>query len=321
MSKTPLTIESKVTLKSGTEMPIFGLGTWRSEKGRVKDAVLNCLLNGYIHIDAAHCYQNQEEVGDGIIDSKVPRDKIFVTSKLWCTHLQPDRARNLIKTILSDLKLNYVDQLLIHWPCPFKYVDEQTLFPANSNGHIQLDPDVDLRETWKVMEEFVEGGLVKSIGVSNFTIQEIEYISKDAKIKPDVNQIEIHPYFTNSELVDYCTKNGIHITAYSPLGNFDPNSNLPSVIKDETVLSIAKKYSKTPAQVIIRWHLQKGHTVIPKTVTLTRLVENSNVFDFELSIEEMNEISSLGKKNFRLCNPRFHPNNGLAFPNDTSAFE
>ncbi|KAG5180428.1 Aldo/Keto reductase [Tribonema minus] len=314
-----LSITSTVTLNNGLQMPVFGLGTWRSEPGKVKEAVEYALKHGYRHIDAAHCYENQEEVGAGIKASGVPRGDVFVTTKLWNTHLRPDAARELFAQILSDLGLDYVDQLLIHWPCPF--AKSAQLHPKGEDGALQLDAGADLGETWRAMEGFVADGRCRSIGVSNCSEEQVKMFAEAGKIKPATNQVEIQPYFNNAALAASCKSQGVHVVAYSPLGNYDPTKDLPSALKDPVITDLAKKYSKSPAQVIIRWHLQNGETVIPKSVTPSRIVENSQVFDFELTADEVAAIDALGARNFRTCNPRYAPGGALVWPNDTTVFD
>jgi diketogulonate reductase-like aldo/keto reductase len=300
-------------------MPVIGYGTWRSEPGKVADGVKYALENGYTHIDAAYCYENEKEVGEGIRSSGVPREKIFITSKLWCTHLRPENAKKQLSQILSDLGVSYLDQLLIHWPTPF-ICTEGDLFPTDDKGHVITDQGVDLKDTWNCMETFVDSGLCRSIGLSNCTKEQVQFFIDNSKIKPAVNQIEVHPYFNNADVISFCKSKGVHVVAYSPLGNFDPTSDHPSAVKDHVIAEMAKKYSKSPAQVILRWHLQNGLTVIPKSVTFSRIAENIDIFDFQLGPEDMMKIQELGSQNFRTCNPRHYPNGQLVWPNDTTVF-
>eukprot|EP00611_Tribonema_gayanum_P019800 TRINITY_DN349_c0_g1_i2.p2 TRINITY_DN349_c0_g1~~TRINITY_DN349_c0_g1_i2.p2 ORF type:complete len:173 (-),score=67.14 TRINITY_DN349_c0_g1_i2:672-1190(-) len=171
------------------------------------------------------------------------------------------------------------------------------------------------------MEGFVADGRCRSIGVSNCSEEQVKMFAEAGKIKPATNQVEIQPYFNNAALAASCKSQGVHVVAYSPLGNYDPTKDLPSALKDPVITDLAKKYSKSPAQVIIRWHLQNGETVIPKSVTPSRIVENSQVFDFELTADEVAAIDALGARNFRTCNPRYAPGGALVWPNDTTVFD
>lgn len=315
-------------------MPLFGLGTWKSEKGKVKAAVSESLNCGYVHIDAAFVYQNQEEVGEGIqevIDSKkVSREDIWVTSKLWNYEHRVDRVVPAIDNTLSELKLDYIDQWLIHWPTAFNKNENLDLFPTitveetgpNGEKTEKTITDVDheassLEEIWMEMEKVVQSGKVRTIGVSNFNVEEIERILKICTIKPAVNQIELHPYWNQAAMREYCASKGIAVVAYCPLGNLNPTDpDSVSPMKDEVILQLCKKYSKSPAQIIIRWHLQLGNIVIPKSVTPARIVENSQVYDFELTSDEMDTINQLGEtKPKRYLNPGFRPGGVKVFEN------
>jgi len=300
-------------------MPVFGLGTWRSEKDSVRQAVYNALKEGYIQIDAAWIYQNQAEVGQGIADAVkdniiASRKEVFVVSKLWCTAFHPSKVRKQCEETLSQLGLEQIDQYLMHWPTAME--DKGEPFPTDDDGNILTD-EVDICATWQEMETLVEEGLVRSIGVSNFNEQEIEQILAVCKIPPAVNQVECHPYWNQNKLRSFCDKKGIQIVAYSPLGNFNPgDAESISPLKDEDIFQIAQSHGKTPAQVILRWSLQKGNVCIPKTTSEARIHENADIFDFELSEAEMEVLENIGlSKSTRLCNPPFRPG-GIKVFND-----
>ncbi|CAM9881165.1 unnamed protein product [Ascophyllum nodosum] len=301
----------------------LGLGTWRSPTGVVSAAVQHALKEGYIHLDCAWCYFNQEEVGEAIAASikekHITRENLFVTTKLWNTFHRPELLRKNVETCLKDLGLYYVDNVQLHYSLAMVPTEDETvLVPRLENGDAHLDDTVDLKQTWKAMEGFVKDGLAMSIGVSNFTKEELEYIMEDAEIVPAVLQIEIHPYLNNAELLAWCKEKGIHVTAYAPLGNVNPD--FASALEDPVICQIAERVSKTPAQVIIRWHLQRGVTVIPKSVRPGRIVGNKDVFDFHLSDEDIAAIDKLGERKLRMCNWKFRPGGRRLYEGESSAY-
>lgn len=231
-------------------------------------------------------------------------EDLFVTSKLWCTFHRPDLVRPALEKTLKDLNTPFVDLYLIHWP--FAYKEGGDLFPRDEDEKL-IFSSVDYVDTWKAMEELVGAGLAKSIGLSNFSRTQIARVLEVAKIKPVINQIECHPYLSQQKLSAYCKSVGLAVTAYSPLGS--PNrpwvtKDDPVLLEDPKVLAIAKKYNKDPAQILIRYQLQRGHIVIPKSVTKKRIASNFNVFDFELTTEDIAIINSFE------CNGRICPMDG-----------
>ncbi|XP_055627813.1 aldo-keto reductase family 1 member B1-like isoform X2 [Toxorhynchites rutilus septentrionalis] len=295
----------RVKLNNGQSIPILGLGTWGSPQGEVAQAVKDAIDVGYRHIDGAHVYQNEHEVGEGvnakIKEGVIKREDIFITSKLWNTFHRPELVEGACRTTLKNLGLDYVDLYLIHWPMGYREGD--ALFPTDENGKTAYS-DVDYVDTWKEMEKLVELGLAKSIGISNFNSKQVERILAIAKVKPVTNQVECHPYLAQVKLSSFCAERDLVITAYSPLGS--PNRpwakpDDPQLMEDPKIVSIAKKYNKTPAQILIRYQIQRGHVVIPKSVNKARIQSNFEVFDFELSEDDMKLVTSFD------CNGRVVP--------------
>jgi diketogulonate reductase-like aldo/keto reductase len=249
----------EIQLSNGVKLPKIGLGMWDTYDDEAANAVSTALKLGYRRIDTAMFYKNEPEVGRGIKMSGVPREEIFVSTKIWFTDMEVDKVRETFEKSLANMQLDYIDMYMLHWPMN------------------------DFVGSWKVLEELYQEGKVKSIGVCNFQKHHMEELLKHASIKPMVNQIESHPTFSQNELVKYCQKQGIPAEAWSPLGRGDDLGN--AVVKE-----IADKYGKTTAQVILRWHLQRNLTVIPKSVKEYRMIENVDVFDFTLTEEEMQKI-------------------------------
>ncbi|XP_075989311.1 aldo-keto reductase 1B-like [Anticarsia gemmatalis] len=300
-----------IILNNGRTCPVIGLGTWKSKPGEVTQAVKDAIDAGYRHIDCAHVYGNEKEVGEALktkfAEGVIKREDIFITSKLWCTFHRPDLVEGAIKTTLENLGLEYLDLYLIHWPQAFKEGDE--LFPMKDN---KIEgSSVDYVDTWKAMETLVQKGLSKSIGVSNFNKKQLERVLAAASIKPAMQQIEVHPWLNQQPLIDFCKSHDIAITAYSPLGSPDrpfAKPGDPVLLEEAKIKTIADKYGKSVAQVLIRYAIDRGLVVIPKSVTKSRIIQNFNVFDFQLSLDDIKELSSLECKG-RVCSmgDTYHP--------------
>ncbi|XP_077984843.1 aldo-keto reductase family 1 member B1-like [Glandiceps talaboti] len=293
-----------IKLTTGALMPSIGLGTWKSKQGEVGHAVSTAIDVGYRHIDCAFAYQNEEEIGK-VLQEKfnkgiVKREDIFITSKLWSTYHQPPFVKAGFMITLRNLKLDYLDLFLMHWPTALK--PGKGFLPKGNKGELCYD-DVGFVNTWQAMEKLVDQGLCKAIGVSNFNKEQLEGIVTVAKHPIAVVQVESHPYFSQNAMIEYCKSKNIVFTAYSPLGcpdrprKFDADE--PQPLRDAVVREIAAKHKKSPAQILIRFQIERDLVVIPKSVSPDRIQENFEVFDFKLSGDDMTKLLALNK-DFRL---------------------
>ncbi|RFU71432.1 aldo/keto reductase [Peribacillus saganii] len=253
-----------VTLHNAVKMPQLGFGVYKVEKGpETVETVKKALEAGYRSIDTAALYNNEEGVGQAIRESGISREEIFITTKVWNSDQGYESTLEAFETSISKLGLHYIDLYLVHWPVKGKYV-----------------------ETWRALEKLYKDGRVRAIGVSNFQIHHLEDLFANSTEKPVINQVELHPRFSQTELRKFCSEHNIAVEAWSPLGR-------GQILDEPTISYIAEKHGKTPAQVLLRWHLQNGIVVIPKSVTPSRIEENINLFDFELSLDEMQQIDAL----------------------------
>jgi 2,5-diketo-D-gluconate reductase A len=258
-----------IELNDGARIPQLGFGVFQIPAEETAAAVKAALETGYRHIDTAEMYGNEREVGQGVRDAGLDRADVYITSKLNNGHHRPDDARRAFDDTLSALASDYVDLFLIHWPLPTLY-------------------DGDFVSTWHVLEEFKKDGRARSVGVSNFQIEHLERLAKESSVVPAVNQIEVHPYCTNEEVRAYGREHGIATEAWSPIAR-------GKVLDDPVVERIAKAVNKSPAQVVLRWHVQRGDIVFPKSVSPDRMRSNFELFDFELDDSDMDALSALDK--------------------------
>lgn len=287
-------INDMKTLKfsNGDIIPQFGLGTWLSKPNEVYDAVIEAIKVGYRHIDCAYIYRNEKEIGEAFKfafeTGLVKREELFVTSKLWNSYHQPEVVEDAMRKSLEDLQLDYLDLYLMHWPLAFK--SEQ----AQSAADLYSLEDMPLEKTFAAMVELKKKGLVRHVGVSNFSVHKLKKLIASGE-KPEMNQIEIHPYFQQDELIQFCKVNEILVTAYSPLGSRHLMTNEESIAKNSVIVDIAKKHSCSPAQVILAWGMQRDVIVIPKSVNSERIKENFGAVSVNLDSEDMDKITSLNR--------------------------
>ncbi|XP_028625648.1 estradiol 17 beta-dehydrogenase 5 isoform X1 [Grammomys surdaster] len=297
--------QQTVRLSDGHFIPILGFGTYASKevpKSKATEATKIAIDAGFRHIDSAALYQNEKEVGlairSKIADGTVKREDIFYTSKVWCTFHHPRLVQDCLEQSLKQLQLDYVDLYLIHFPMAMK--PGESLLPKDENGKFIYDA-VDICDTWEAMEKCKDAGLAKSIGVSNFNRRQLERIlnKPGLKYKPVCNQVECHPYLNQRKLLDFCKSKDIVLVAYSALGSHRDkewvNQSSPVLLDDPVLGSMAKKYKRTPALIALRYQLQRGVVVLAKSFTEKRIKENMQVFEFQLTSEDMKIIDGLNK--------------------------
>ncbi|MEW8970587.1 aldo/keto reductase [Mesobacillus jeotgali] len=262
----PQNLQDTTTLHNGVKMPWFGLGVFKVQEGsEVVESVKAALGNGYKSIDTAAVYKNEEGVGQAIKEAGIPREELFITTKVWNADQGYETTLQAFEASMDKLGLDYLDLYLIHWPVAGKY-----------------------KETWKALEKLYKDGRVRAIGVSNFHVHHLKDLMADAEIKPMVNQVEYHPHLAQTELLQFCKAEGIQMEAWSPLKQGE-------LLSEPTIVEIAEKHEKSPAQVILRWDLQNEVVTIPKSIKEHRIIQNADIFDFELTAEDMDRLNSLNK--------------------------
>ena len=277
----------KIQLNNGNSIPQLGFGVFQIPPEETAEAVTRALATGYRHVDTAQMYGNEREVGEAVRASGLDRAEVFVTSKLSNAAHRPDDARRSFDETLSALGFDYVDLFLIHWPLPTLY-------------------DGDYVSTWQTFEQWAAEGRARSIGVSNFEVEHLERLAAECDVVPAVNQIELHPYFQNEEVRRYGEERGIATQAWSPIAQGE-------VLDDPAIGEIAERLGRTPAQVVLRWHLQRGSIVFPKSTTAARIEENFALFDFELDADDVGRIEALDRGESGRNGP--HPNHFDMVPN------
>lgn len=303
-----------IPLSSGVLMPLLGFGTWggKDDARMVAAAVRTAITeNGFRSIDCAECYKNEAAIGevleDVIASAVVSRDELFITSKVWNTNHAAEHVRAACKRSLANLRVKKLDLYLVHWPFAWQHIGpdlewgpDKARMPMDASGDA-LMAEIPLQETWRAMEALVDDGLVTHIGVSNFNAQTLNDLLTYARIRPAVNQVEMHPYLSQSGLRTFCAKNGIAITAFSPLGRPGQHGGGPLLVEDAAVLELSQRLSITPSQVLLRWALQKGHAAIPKSSNSARQAENMAAAALDdLTPEDMAVIDSLDRGH-RFC--------------------
>ncbi|MEA5463760.1 aldo/keto reductase [Leptothoe sp. PORK10 BA2] len=291
-------LKYKLKLAIATGYRRLGLGPWKGAPGDVYSTVKDAIAAGYRHIDCAHVYGNEANIGRALADcfkaGIVTRDQMWITSKLWSDCHEPKEVQPAVENTLANLQLDYLDLYLMHWPVA---IQKGSTFPVTPETLISLK-DLPLLDTWRAMESLVDKGLCRHIGVSNFSIAKLQNLLDNAQRPPEMNQIELHPYLQQPSMLDFCHKNNIHLTAYSPLGSADrpaslKTANEPILLEEPTIAAIAKSHGVTPAQVLLSWAMQRGTVAIPKSFNPERIRQNLASAEVVLTAKDMQTITAL----------------------------
>lgn len=299
----------KLKFQNGDTMHAIGLGTWKAKGNSLKQAVKDALYAGYRHIDTATNYGNEEIIGEALAEvfseGTIIREDVFITSKLWNDSHAEGQVTPAIQDSLNRLQLDYLDLYLIHWPVAFKHGIN---VPKTPEDYLSLE-EAPIIDTWKQMEEVKRNGMAKHIGVSNFSIKKLKNLISKAMLKPEMNQVEMHPLLQQNKLLEFCKKENILITAYSPLGSGDRSSKMkaesePNMMEIPEIMEIAKKHNALPSQVLIAWHANRDCAVIPKSITKEHIISNFQAAGVELDSEDMENIKNLDR-NYRYITGKF----------------
>lgn len=286
------------SFNNGDQMPMLGLGTWKTDNQAIQPVIKQALSTGYRHIDCAAVYVNEAGIGEALSEAftakETTREALWMTSKLWNNAHKADDVLPALKKTLRNLQLNYLDLYLIHWPVAVK---PGVGFPQSDDDYLSLE-QLPIIETWEAMEACVDAGLIKHIGVANFSVTKLENLVEKSRIKPEVNQVELHPLLQQPDMKKYCDSVNINLTAYAPLGSGDrpvffQEEGSPTPLEQPLIHDIAAAHNATAAQVLLAWGIQRGTTVIPKTVKAQRMKENLAAADLKLNDEDMQQIQAL----------------------------